>query len=100
MKKRTTRLHFSEKDLENAAVSRAAKKAERAADRQMRRKPVFPPKASLRDEKGKDRLLWRTASFWKEGFFGCGGRDCFTWQASKPLCSPCGYRNAQCAGAS
>ena len=33
MKKRTTRLHFSEKDLENAAVSRAARKAERAADR-------------------------------------------------------------------
>ena len=48
----------------------------------------------------KDSLLWRTASFWKEGFFRCGGRDCLTGQASKPLCSPCGYRNAQCAGAS
>ena len=51
MKKRTTRLHFSEKDLENAAVSRAAKKAERAADRADAAKARLPTKGKLRTRK-------------------------------------------------
>ena len=53
MKKETTRLHFSEEDLENAAVSRAAGKAERAADRADAAKARLPTKGKLRDEKEK-----------------------------------------------
>ena len=53
MKKETMRLHFSEEDLENTAVSRAAEKAERAANRADAAKARLPTKGKLRDEKEK-----------------------------------------------
>lgn len=72
MKKRTTRLHFSEKDLENAAVSRAAKKAERAADRADAAKARLPTKGKLRDEKEKTAFYGEQLRFRKKDFSDAG----------------------------
>lgn len=72
MKKRTTRLHFSEKDLENAAVSRAAKKAERAADRADAAKARLPTKGKLRDEKEKTAFYGEQLRFGKKDFSDVG----------------------------
>lgn len=72
MKKRTTRLHFSEKDLENAAVSRAAKKAERAADRAEAAKARLPTKGKLRDEKEKTAFYGEQLRFGKKDFSDVG----------------------------
>lgn len=72
MKNRTTRLHFSEKDLENAAVSRAAKKAERAADRADAAKARLPTKGKLRDEKEKTAFYGEQLRFGKKDFSDVG----------------------------
>ena len=72
MKKRTTRLHFSEKDLENAAVSRAAKKAERAADRADAAKARLPTKGKLRDEKEKTAFYGEQLRFGNKDFSDVG----------------------------
>ena len=72
MKKRTTRLHFSKKDLENAAVSRAAKKAERAADRADAAKARLPTKGKLRDEKEKTAFYGEQLRFGKKDFSEAG----------------------------
>ena len=68
MKKRTTRLHFSEKDLENASISRAARKAERAADRADAAKARLPTKGKLRDEKEKTAFYGEQLRFGKKDF--------------------------------
>ena len=72
MKKETTRLHFSEEDLENAAVSRAAGKAERAADRADAAKARLPTKGKLRDEKEKTAFYGEQLRFGKKDFSGAG----------------------------
>ena len=72
MKKRTTRLHFSEKDLENTAVSRAAKKSERAADRADAAKARLPTKGKLRDEKEKTAFYGEQLRFGKKDFSDVG----------------------------
>lgn len=72
MKKETTRLHFSEEDLENAAVSRAAGKAERAADRADAAKARLPTKGKLRDEKEKTAFYGEQLRFGKKDFSDAG----------------------------
>ena len=72
MKKETTRLHFSEEDLENAAVSRAAGKAERAADRADAAKARLPTKGKLRDEKEKTAFYGDQLRFGKKDFSDAG----------------------------
>ena len=72
MKKKTTRLHFSEKDLENAAVSCAAKQAERAADRADAAKTRLPTKGKLRDEKEKTAFYGEQLRFGKKDFSDVG----------------------------
>lgn len=72
MKRETTRLHFSEEDLENAAVSRAAKKAKRAADRADAVKARLPTKGKLRDEKEKTAFYGEQLRFGKKDFSESG----------------------------
>ncbi len=72
MKKRTTRLHFSEKDLENAAISRAARKAEQAADRADAAKARLPTKGKLRDEKEKTAFYGEQLRLGKKDFSDAG----------------------------
>lgn len=72
MKKKTTRLYFSEKDLENAAVSCAAKQAERAADRADAAKTRLPTKGKLRDEKEKTAFYGEQLRFGKKDFSDVG----------------------------
>ena len=72
MKKETTRLHFSEEDLENAAVSHAAGKAERAADRADAAKARLPTKGKLRDEKEKTAFYGEQLRFGKKVFSDTG----------------------------
>lgn len=64
--------------MENAAVSRAAKKAKRAADRADAVKARLPTKGKLRDEKEKTAFYGEQLRFWKEGFFGIRRRDDIT----------------------
>ena len=73
MKKETMRLHFSEEDLENPAVSRAAGKAKRAADRADAAKARLPTKGRLRDEKEKTAFYGEQLRFGKKDFSDAGG---------------------------
>lgn len=72
MKKETTRLHFSEEDLENPAVSRAAGKAKRTADRVDAAKARLPTKGRLRDEKEKTAFYGEQLRFGKKDFSDAG----------------------------
>lgn len=72
MKKETMRLHFSEEDLENTAVSRAAEKAERAANRADAAKARLPTKGKLRDEKEKTAFYGEQLRFGKKDFSDAG----------------------------
>ena len=53
MKNKTTRLRFEEEELSNKPVARAAKKAERAADKADAAKARLPTKNKLKHEKDK-----------------------------------------------
>lgn len=53
MKNKSTRLRFDEEELENKSVARAAKKAERAADKADSAKARLPTKNKLKHEKDK-----------------------------------------------
>ena len=53
MKNKTTRLRFEEEELANKPVARAAKKAERAADKADAAKARLPTKNNLKHEKDK-----------------------------------------------
>ena len=53
MKNKTTRLRFEEEELANKPVARAAKKAERAADKADAAKARLPTKNKLKHEKDK-----------------------------------------------
>jgi len=72
MKKETTRLHFSKEDLENPAVSHAAEKAERAADRADAAKARLPTKVRLRDEKEKTAFYGEQLRFGKKDLSDAG----------------------------
>lgn len=72
MKKETMRLHFSEEDLENAAVSRAAGKAKRAADRADAAKARLPTKRKLKDEKEKTAFYGEQLRFGKKDLSDAG----------------------------
>lgn len=53
MKNKSTRLRFDEEEPENKSVARAAKKAERAADKADSAKARLPTKNKLKHEKDK-----------------------------------------------
>ena len=53
MKNKTTRLQFDEEELANKPIARAAKKAERAADKADAAKARLPTKNKLKHEKDK-----------------------------------------------
>ena len=59
MKNKTTRLRFSEEELENKPVARAAKKAERTANKAGAAKARLPTKNKLKHEEDKiaDRIF-------------------------------------------
>ena len=76
MKNKTTRLRFEEEELANKPVARAAKKAERAADKADAAKARLPTKNKLKHE--KDTLY----SVQKAGN---GSRDCFGRTAATAL---------------
>ena len=67
MKNKTTRLRFEEEELSNKPVARAAKKAERAADKADAAKARLPTKNKLKHEKDKAADRKGAAALWQKG---------------------------------